>query len=755
VNLHASPKQRLMCRAALLLAFLSYAGYARRVQRFEASKVSAAFHPSSAGAASPRARQYELHLAALHTETASSLRRTPSVELNAGNEVAGKITKERRPLRDFVVGTEVEGTIKKVKPNGFTVDVGGKTDAFLLKSRTWNMTKQDLKRGQVLKAYIHSIDFEKNQLSLSCREVKKAEKEKPTAEDASENVRQKKPTADAPSAELKEEKLTEESASIKAQEDLIAQLKVKEEDLRRKAALAKEMRRIVAEEKARDQKRAQTKGALTKREAMNLLEEAVEGIAAEISVESDTEAERMNAQPARPGEEIDTEMKSDEEMRAELFKARALAEEEEQDHGKDSSAERAARSREEDQEEDRLANKAAAEAEERINAELAKAEKKRLAEEDILAQILGKKRRPESIEDPLLFAAERLDEQDIVDEGFDALERMIERSDESSSGPSSKYSKGNEQRDWSRYRSREQDEKRRAAKLRAQGFAEQEEERRRRAQAADAFTYEESPYAEGRPQATDAPARPAAAALDGLGEQMLAAEQKSQKEDARSKQAAASRANAQQAAFHKSVIAETEAAVAEGKARDRSIADGARAAAEEQRINALLASALQESRSARGIADVDRLEVSAGMAAADVELERMIAEKTRRSTVKLTTEDMERIAAEERERDKILAAETAARTEEERVNDLLAKARKKRSVQGSASSDSLPESSTAFWSEVLNTREVSRIRLPLRSMSKAALVLECQERKLQTTGSAVELRERLKVERDRGSARAR
>lgn len=82
--------------------------------------------------------------------------------------------RSKTPLEELVVGTEVEGKIRSVMAYGAFVDIGASTDGLLHVSEISNEFIKDanekLTAGETVTCKIKSINMEKNQLALTCKD---------------------------------------------------------------------------------------------------------------------------------------------------------------------------------------------------------------------------------------------------------------------------------------------------------------------------------------------------------------------------------------------------------------------------------------------------------------------------------------------------------------------------------------------------------------------------------------------------------
>lgn len=94
----------------------------------------------------------------------------PAVEAPKAPAAKGSKT----PIADLSVGSTVEGTVRSVMAYGAFVDIGASTDGLLHVSEICNEFVKDanekLKAGETLQVRIKSVDLEKNQLALSCKD---------------------------------------------------------------------------------------------------------------------------------------------------------------------------------------------------------------------------------------------------------------------------------------------------------------------------------------------------------------------------------------------------------------------------------------------------------------------------------------------------------------------------------------------------------------------------------------------------------
>ena len=78
------------------------------------------------------------------------------------------------PLEELEVGAEVTGTIRSVQSYGAFVDIGAATDALLHVSEITNEFVKDanekLTAGETVSGRIKSINLEKQQMAMSCKE---------------------------------------------------------------------------------------------------------------------------------------------------------------------------------------------------------------------------------------------------------------------------------------------------------------------------------------------------------------------------------------------------------------------------------------------------------------------------------------------------------------------------------------------------------------------------------------------------------
>lgn len=94
----------------------------------------------------------------------------------AAQEPAAKADakKQKTPLEELAVGQEVEGKIRSVMSYGAFVNVGAVTDGLLHVSEISNEFVQDanekLTKGDTVNVWIKSINLEKGQLALTCKE---------------------------------------------------------------------------------------------------------------------------------------------------------------------------------------------------------------------------------------------------------------------------------------------------------------------------------------------------------------------------------------------------------------------------------------------------------------------------------------------------------------------------------------------------------------------------------------------------------
>jgi len=100
----------------------------------------------------------------------------------AAQEPAAKKTdakKKKTPLEELSVGQEVEGKVRSVMSYGAFVDVGAVTDGLLHVSEISNEFVQDanekLTKGDTITAKIKSINLEKGQMALTCKEPRSQE----------------------------------------------------------------------------------------------------------------------------------------------------------------------------------------------------------------------------------------------------------------------------------------------------------------------------------------------------------------------------------------------------------------------------------------------------------------------------------------------------------------------------------------------------------------------------------------------------